>query len=433
MIHSKELGGDGQMGKTIAIAFSLALAAGASLAQASKPKAATRADSSVQATTTPVTTSAPSTATQNLSSSRTTTRRPADLDPRIPWLDDLGMPQSGGPEPLVLVKEVRTPPKRHLVSLTGVGDALFMIVAHGIKTVNLIRTNLDGDVIWTVTLTGMVEWRVLVEGDMAIAVPIRVDPSVNREVAVVVYDKSGNRVREVPWAVPRNGWDGVVQVAIQGGVVVGELNKGERIQARMDPKSSIDPDDIVTVGDVGINTEVNADEYKKQFRSGYAVMGARLEDESYDPERARKMNEKRRKWAGKLRGHRIQIGGLPMFNPDAEYKMGDSWKPRVTGGEILSIGFDGSIWTRFGITNPHRLSRREMDNLEAQKSKSMDAYYKMGKAGIVLFYPDGRLRGWYLFSDDEVGGYPVGDAIYIERGYMTENERLVRLEPMKAK
>jgi len=414
------------MRKTIVMAFTLVLMAGATHAQAGKPKPVVPDIFPIQATATPMTSSAPSTTTPIVSSGRTITGRPADLDPRIPWLDDLGMPQSGGPEPLVKTGEIKLSGKTTLTSLVEVDGHLLLMEDEWILS---LRDKMGG-VKWSKMLPGPGRWGAVADDMRVYAVPLAVAKSENS--VIHAYDYSGNEIGQYSWTlVPR--YDLVKDIRLEKDTIVGDLNHGTRIHARIDPKSTIDPDDIVTVGDVGVNSEINADEYKKNYKAGYAVLGARLEDESYDPEKARKLNEKHRKRAGKLSGHRIQIGGLPMFDPNAEYKMGDSWKPRVSGGEILNIGADGSIWTRFGITNPHRLSREDMDDLEARKTKSMDAYHKMGKAGLVLFYPDGRLRGWYLMADDEVGGYPAGDAIYIEKGYMTGNERLVRLEPMKTK
>ena len=426
MINSNYLGGDDKMRKTIVLTLSLVLMAGASQAQAGKPKPVVSDIFPVQATAAPMTSSAPSTTTPIVSSGRTITGRPADLDPRISWLDDLGMPQSGGPEPLVKVREINIAKFGSITSLAEIGGYLAMMESQWI--LNLMAS--DGTVKWSKMLPGPGRWGVLADDAHIYAVPIVAAKRENSEIHV--YNLQGIEVGTLTWPLLTID-DSVADMKIHEGVIIGDLSDGRRIHARIDPKSTVDPDDILTVGDVGVNSEINADEYKKNYKAGYAVLGARLEDESYDPEKARKLNDKHRNRAGKLRGHRIQIGGLPMFDPNAEYKMGDYWKPRVTGGEILSIGVDGSLWTRFGITNPNHLSRQEMDDLGAQKSKSMDAYRKMGKAGVVLFYPDGRLRSWYLYSGDEVGGYPAGDAIYIERGYMTGNERLVRLEPMKAK
>jgi len=61
---------------------------------------------------------------------RTMTGRPADLDPRIPWLDDLGMPQSGGPEPLVKAGGVRLPMIGGLQALAELGNCLAVVMRH---------------------------------------------------------------------------------------------------------------------------------------------------------------------------------------------------------------------------------------------------------------------------------------------------------------
>jgi len=319
--------------------------------------------------------------------------------------------------------EVKIPAKRHLVSLASINNGLLMVVAKGLKTVNLIRTDIRGNVRWTVTLAGMVEWRVLSDGELAIVVPVRVDPSVSDGGAVQLFDMDGKKVRDVPWPIPRTGWDGVQELTVENGIVVADLNTGRRIHARIDPKSKTDPDDVVTVGDVSASGEGAEEVRKANYRAGLAVIGARLENWDHDREGAGKLNEKRQRRLGKLRGHKLHISGLPGYDPsaaDKEVSRGDWWKPETHIGRMLSVEPDGSIWTTFGIHNPYHLSREEMNNLDDQRQ-----IQRMGKSGIALFAPDGHMRG-YMVSD--CLARPASGAMYLLCG-----DVLVRVEPLKGK
>jgi len=410
------------MKKIIAFVFTLSLTADMSMAQASKPKATTSVQSRVQVTATPMTASTQSSATTTVSSGRTTTGRPADLDPRIPWLDDLGMPQSGGPEPLVKTGEFVMPAKGAVLDLFEYKGDLVMQI-NGIDRV-VLRSASDGKLKWSHVLKEGVGWGIVTDGEMIYCVPASIPEETKVRESILAYDGDGKLIRRIEWPIP-SVYEDVGNITFAKGLIIAETSRGRRIHARIDPKSTTDPDDIVTVGDVGVNSEINADEYKKNYKAGYAVLGARLEDESYDPEKARKLNDKHRNRAGKLRGHRIQIGGLPMFDPNAEYGIGDWWKPAIRGGSILAIGEDGSIWEEFAIWNPYRKSFQEMNEATEKDSPNKRT---ISKSGIALFSPDGKLRGYMLKLEGDSYIYPVGGAAYVKHG-----DKLVRIEPMHAK
>jgi hypothetical protein len=300
---------------------------------------------------------------------------------------------------------------------------LAIIVARGLKTVELVRTDLSGSIRWTVTLAGLVEWSVLVDRELVIAVPVRVDPSSGWRGGIEVFSLDGGFLREVPWAVPLTGWDGVQELATSGGVVVGDLNTGQRISARIDPKSTADPDDIVTVGDLAASGEGPREERKRDYRAGVAVLGARPVDMGQNTDESRKLNFRRQKRLGALRGHKLLIRGLPGYDrsaADKEISRGDWWKPETALGRVVSIEPDGSMWVTFSIHNPYHLSQTEMNVLDDRRDAR-----RMGKAGVALFAPDGHLRG-YMLSDCLVR--PVTGAAYLECGGV-----LMRVEPVPAR
>jgi len=341
--------------------------------------------------------------------------RPSNLDPRIPWLEDLGMAQSGGSEPLVKVNEITLPSVGSVDTLAEIdGRIVFTDGA------DLYCCDMNGNVLWGKSMPGPGRWMVLVSSREIYAFPSAIGDKKNAQVNI--FSVKGELMRKIDWPIdPGNEW--VTCAAFSRGVLVADMSSQHRIHARIDPNSTVVPDDIMTVGDVSINGEGNDEVHKKNYKAGYAVIGARIEDWDYDREGANLLNVRRQIRLGKLRGHKLKISSLPGYAPsaaDKEVSRGDWWKPETYVGRVLAIEPDGSIWTTFGIHNPYHFAREKMNVLDDKKQTQ-----RLGKTGIALFAPDGHLRG-YMVSD--CPKRPAGGVMYLICGNL-----LVRVEPMKGK
>jgi len=406
------------MGRLPFTIAAMLILSGISLAQASRPKVADTPP--VQETATPLTVSTPATAAPAISSARTVTGRPADLDPRILWLDELQMPQSGGPEPLVKVRELRVPIGGSIQDVVECDKDLVLFVS-GRKLI-VFRTDVDGNIKWTYELKGGIIWTVLGDGRKIYVVPLCAPEEVGPLEDILVLEQTGEIAGRIKW--PLLSKKKVLRwIVLDKGLIVGEYADGRRIHARIDPKSTVDPDDILTVGDVGVGGEDTREIRKKNYRAGYAVLGAEPVDWDYDRASAAKLNKKRRERADKWRGHKLWINRLPGYDPSAADKQiarGDWWKPETFLGRTLALEPDGSVWMDFGIHNPFHLSQGEMDELDEKRETG-----RMARSGIALFAPDGHLRGYMITP---CLPHHVEGAAYLECGQV-----LARVEPMKAK
>jgi len=393
------------------ISIALLMASAGALAQASRSKVCTP----VQVSASPTLVSMTTTPTPTIESSHTGTGRPADLDPRIPWLDDLGMPQSGGPEPLVKTKEIHLPSIGSVDSLAEI-DGLIVFT----DGADLYCINMDGNILWNKSMPGPGRWMVLASNHEVYAFPSAIGDIQNSQVNI--FSIEGKLKTKIDWPIDA-GTEWVTTAAVSQGVLVAEMSSQRRIHARIDVKSTVDPNEIMTVEDVGVGDEDTAESRKNNYKAGYMRVGVNVVDWDYDRKGADRLNEKRRKRAGELRGHKLHISGLPGYAPsaaDKDVSRGEWWMPETNLGRILTIELDGSIWTTFSIHNPFHLSREKMDESDARRDVG-----KMGKPGVALFASDGHLRG-YMISD--CIARPAGGTVYLLCG-----EVLVRVEPMKAK
>jgi hypothetical protein len=337
-----------------------------------------------------------------LSPTRSMTGRPADLDPRIPWLEDLGMAQSGGPEPLVQTLSLPLPRKGWLSSFVAIGDRfVFMIEGKGN---HLVVVDREGKVQWSRTLTDNVRWKLLANSNYIYTVPVEIDSTAKTQIniSVIGYESTGVLIGQWAWPLGKGFPEAVQACRLERGVIVGQIVKGGRIHVRVDSNSKVDPDDIATVKDVGINygkTKEERKRWKDLRKEGKLLLGVNERHSGIGSG----VNAKREGRASKWKDMTLNMKGLPEFDKESGVVASESRYLSAWQGDVKWIGEDGSILMRMEIFNPHRLPRRIITDWEstAEKSRAMFAFFNRA----------GQLR-YYIISSGEIENiFPVEDAL----------------------
>ena len=357
-------------------------------AQASKQK------SSVTVAANPVISSTIISASSSVAlSGRTVTGRPANLDPRIPWLEDLGMAQSGGPEPLVKMEEIVLPEKGSLHSVITVEKDI--VVGIGTK---IVRITSAGHVVWSRSLTdpNPGQWILVGDKQSIYAVPVNAHYEGAR---IYIFNYDGVIVGATPWPLAPNGRDWVASVIEKKGFIVADVGRGRRIYAHIDPKSSNNPDDIVTVGDlffVGRGGEQN-----REYLRGNLLIDMKQRNMKY-------LHDQYKAKIGIYRwvGRRIVLSQLPFFgSPESP---GHS-RPNAAIDPIAIeyLGDDDSCIVVHRLINVRGRTRGEYNSTEKYGAENswMISEHRF----------DGSLRS-YLILPNNSSHFLSDDAVYIPDG-----------------
>jgi len=345
------------MRKTIVMTLTLVLMAGASRAQAGKPKVQAQAPTDTPATS--ISTSVPATTTPTITGGRTTTGRPADLEPRIPWLDDIGVAQSGGPEPLVPIKRAVLP-----VPFSSPDPFIVLpssnIAAYGVRDIGVL--DMDGHVLWQKKLAEFTQ-----KDAVAIDFLVAGEPGTfyahtygrNRQEPddIVGFSESGDIIGRWKWleAIPY----GPIEVSYASGWIIGDLSNSRRLLVKIRPDAKSSVDDVVTAYDIepltsGFKMRDAAEKYRNDKEIGSKVRSeeqkrrrrvAALVDRKHDPKglpfrewtyrrsgaaptRLSLYNSSLRHWDSKTQCAVIE---LSIRNPQGESKEKLSWRGKLEG------------------------------------------------------------------------------------------------------
>ena len=388
----------------VAGAFAAVLAVGLGRAQASKLKAPEPSMSQAAA-------SATQSVQAGLAPTRTATGRPADLDPRIPWLEDLGIPQSGGPEPLVKVASCAQPLPGAVVDLFDLDGDLVMQV-NGVDRV-VLKASCEGKVLWSHLLREGVGWRVVTDGRRIYCVPLTIPEDTNVREPILAYDGDGKLAGRIEWPIPRG--EGAGAIVLKDGCIIGEAMSGRRIHVRTDPTSTVDPEVIVTVRDVMAGGEgVSKEEHHRLWREGKVALGIRKKEVPGDPVKARGISNRRLRAAKPWVGRILRVRDLPGFD-SKDRSAGDWWKPGFAIGSVVRLEKDGNVWIMASLLNPHHLSASEMLRKDRPVEKDRNV--------LACFDVQGKLRGYVIEPRENMGFFSVDEALYLWLG-----DRLERWE-----
>jgi hypothetical protein len=274
--------------------------------------------------------------------------------------------------------------------------------------------NVNGTTKWSKMLPGPGRWQVLVSGSHILAVPMAVTKAENSRIHM--YSIAGDEEGTFLWDL-KPKLEYLAEIASEGGVVVGNTTRGRRTYARIGPKSTVEPDSIVTEGDVNFGGDYSDAEVRGKDRQGYAVLGAMpFPDNTKD--REAKMSLRRRR-SKRWQGHTLKIRDLPYYRHEENPGLGDWDKPGLKGWNVLRLAEDGSVWVEVGISNPFGYPKSVLLDKDSSVTKGIPM--------IALFGPGGVLRGYVLIRP------PMGNPIVPVRGalYIRTGDRLVRWEPVR--
>jgi len=272
--------------------------------------------------------------------------------------------------------------------------------------------------------------------------PARLREPPNESGEIVAYSRDGVIVERWPW--PFMEISGFARYMlrygaprIEGGWAIGRAPTGERHAVRLEPSAPEPLADEATQDDLQIGgAEVSREEHARAYREGWLILGARrgpvvdadirarnpqVEEEAQAREARNAERLKRAKpWIGK----RLEIRGLPFFDPHLEDRKTneESIRPAIRSVMMpspLRLNADGSLWCMLDAFNPWNYDMA-------------DLYHRAGASWssqiwpvFALFGPTGRLRGYVLPSEQSFIAYPVDSAIYLREG-----DRLVRWAPV---
>jgi len=363
-------GGDARM-KRLMVAVAIMMVAGVGQAQASKPKAVG------QKTTSSVGASGNTTATKiggavtEVEIGRTSSGRPSDLDPRIPWMDDLQMPQSGGPDPLVIKNKFIENAPGGYISENG-----FAVLETG----NIVRAGSgkvrvfspEGKLLW---------WRSLTQSDGSYLVINRAvageggifylitggDLEYGKTEDILGLDDHGNSVGKWKWPVQLRGQ--IYEISYSKGRIFANFRLGPRISVEVDNQVGTTEADIPTSADFSFD--------KKDSKSDTYILNVLSLEDDYDPtEVVRRKDElKRRKIrAAKLRVQAVSMKDVPFFMPvQKRPKYDPTHLQDLT--RVVSLKRDGGLILQGEIRNPKGLSGREMSDYGAERERRILAWF----------------------------------------------------------
>ncbi len=366
--------------------------------------------------------------TASIGPSRTGTGRPADLDPRIAWLDDLGLPQSGGPEPLVPLTRYPIPRGADVESLVSLGDSIAYLGqvernrdAGELPVLVLTCRRLIDGVSWSRTLPTGLGYLLVAENKNLYVVPGGTSPMfpAHARPEIIGFDQNGREIGRWSWqqildAQTRfpNGL-GRIRLAIHDGTIAGEISGGYqgKLVARVKPSSTANPDDFLTLDD--LIAEYSDDNVKQ------GLVKLKVQDPDFNHPDGAEIHARRVHRTKALAGRHLRVDNLPWFRPDLPDVDHPAHSYLNLNAELVQIGPNGEIVLDVSIMNPHNLSWAILDDKAIKAERGRGAY--------AFYDKHDKLRCWVILPP-EVGGIPVGDELYVRSPNGDYIERWVHIK-----
>ena len=323
--------------------------------------------------------------------------RPPDLDPRIPWMEDIGLAQVGGPELLVSVEEFDhpAPMTSSFWSLATFRDDL--AIAYRDRLVLCTRS---GEVIWTRTIEGncVWHWEVVCDDNRICLLPGRICALGGKSPPVRVFNAGGEMTGEWWWA-PWTQHEGVQVARLQDGVLIVDVgHRGRRETLRIGPGADVDPDVLVTSRDLDVDFGSRGHQWGKRSREFWkegrhhiGFMAAR------DPGSFGKAHGKQQSRSRPWMNRTLRVKELPFFVPERRQAVKDA---RLVPGRVLHVQSGGGLVVQFVMINPHFLHPHILYDTDPS---SEWAQVDRERLLVAWFKKEGDLRSYMVYPRILVG------------------------------
>jgi len=388
-------------------------------AQASKPKAEAKVVvSAPMASATPMATEA---------GARSTTGRPSNLDPRIPWLEDIGYPQSGGPEPMMPSGTIVIPiPGGFLESFVPLDGNIAMVFSGNIGisgqwAVKVVLTDRDGKVIWIKDLPSEGKWKIVSGGGHLIALPYY-ESEMDKPAPqyCIVFDMKGNEIKRIAWSFEHG--EQRTRFQYSDGIIVTEDSDGTTRKGIRAFPGKAEVDDVLVPNDFMIkglfeNRKAPRGENEDLWNRGFARLTV---DRPVYAENSDLRNRRKKRgfiWDGVV----IEVGNLPMWSP----RQGPVhfWDTFMAVGSGLAFGENKNLWVDFRINNPLHLPSERMYRTQPDQYRGLLAQYsREGRLLSYLILPSSGGTAEFIKT------YFGGDCVYV---YVITSNIVQRWEPIK--
>lgn len=306
--------------------------------------------------------------------------RPKDLDPRIEWLSDLGLPRSSGPEPMGIVQRYTLPTRRFLLNLTAAQNGVAAVLGVVGEAGSCVALFGDGGTLrWERPLPEWSLWSVAADDRRICVVPTRSYRGLeNAQYTAYAFDYAGIVLNTWPWPFAGPA-DTTHELVLREGVLVGEFefdqHGGHRVGIKVDPSSHADPqtiaDGVVTKNDLQLDVVMQAADDPQRNRKSpkwsdgvVGLMASLVFAGGTAPARVALRAQRAARVRG-WNGRRLKVAELPWYRRGVTGRdPGASLAP----GDPLSLSTDGTIAMNFLLRNPFGLSAGEFWDKHTDRS-----------------------------------------------------------------